>query len=165
MVAARVQADRLFQLIAHRVHRVERGHRVLKNDGNLIAADFAHFAFARADQLLAAELDAAAYNAARMRENLQNGVGGHTLTRTGFPHNTKHLAAIQIEGNPIDGLHFAGRCEKGGVQIPNFQHCHTRTLPYERSLGSNASRNPLPSRLNERTIRKIESAGNNSRYG
>jgi hypothetical protein len=56
-----VRADRLGQLPADGQHRVERGHRLLEDHGDAVAADFPHPALAQPGSLHVAE----PYGAAR----------------------------------------------------------------------------------------------------
>ena len=44
-----VQDDRLGDLVANRVHRRKRGHRLLKDHGDLVAANVAHQRSGRVD--------------------------------------------------------------------------------------------------------------------
>jgi hypothetical protein len=50
-----VEHDRLGDLVADGVHRVEAGHRLLEDHRDLVAADAAHLALALLDQVLALE--------------------------------------------------------------------------------------------------------------
>ena len=55
--------QRLADLPLDRVQRVERGHRLLEDHADAVAADLAQEAVVAADQLLAVEADAAARGA------------------------------------------------------------------------------------------------------
>ena len=46
-----VQRDHLGDLVTHRVDRVERGHRLLEDDGDLAGADLVHLVRPERDQV------------------------------------------------------------------------------------------------------------------
>ena len=62
---ALVQRDRLADLPADGEQRIERGHRLLKDHRDVVAADVLHLAFGEAEQIGALEADRAADDAAR----------------------------------------------------------------------------------------------------
>ena len=62
---AAVQEKNLADLRLDRVQRIERGHRLLEDDRDVVAADLAHLAFRRRQQLAAAEADAGRRDARR----------------------------------------------------------------------------------------------------
>ena len=119
-VAVGVEHDGLHELVTDGVGRVQAGHRVLKDDGNFVAADGLHDLFARADELLPVELDGAADDLAGRRQNLHDAVGRDALARAGLAHNAEHLAALEIERNAVDGLDLARVREEGGAQVVDF---------------------------------------------
>ncbi len=56
---AAVQRKDLGNLRLDRVQRIERGHRLLEDDRDVVAADFTHLVFSRLQKIAAAEPDAA----------------------------------------------------------------------------------------------------------
>ena len=54
-----VQGKDLADLRLDRVQRIERGHRLLEDDRDIVAADFTHLEFRRAEKLAALEADRA----------------------------------------------------------------------------------------------------------
>ena len=120
LVAVGVQEDCLHQLVPDGIGGIQGGHGVLENNGNLVAADVLHFLFGNTHQLFAVYLNGAGDNLAGFFQNLHNGIGGDGLTGAAFAHNAQDLATIQIEGDSIDGFHFARRGEEGGMQIVYF---------------------------------------------
>ncbi len=62
-----VQPHRLGDLFADRQHRVERGHRILEDHRDLIAANLAHLALALVGQVLPEQFDAIARDGSRCR--------------------------------------------------------------------------------------------------
>jgi hypothetical protein len=63
---ALVQHQRLADLIADAEHRVQRGHRLLEDHADLVAADGAHLAVRHLQQVLALEADLASNLARRL---------------------------------------------------------------------------------------------------
>jgi hypothetical protein len=59
-----VDEKRLGNLIADAHHRIERGHRLLKNQRDARATHFAHFAFGQGEKIAALEHHAAARDSA-----------------------------------------------------------------------------------------------------
>src|SRR5262245_33968362 len=53
-----MQLQHLADLIAYGEHRIERGHRFLEDDGDVLAADIAHHVDRLGEQVAAPELDA-----------------------------------------------------------------------------------------------------------
>ena len=74
LVAVGVQGDGLDELVADGVGGVQRGHRVLEDDADLVAAHVAHGLLARADQLLAVKLDGARDDLSGGRQDLHDGI-------------------------------------------------------------------------------------------
>ena len=62
-----VDPDHLADLSPDRVHRVERGHRLLEDHRDLVAANGAHVPFAELQQIVTAEEHCAPFDAARRR--------------------------------------------------------------------------------------------------
>ena len=116
-VAVGVQQDRLAQLVADGVHRVEGRHGVLEDDADLLAAEFAHLALGEFGHVLAVEENLAAGDLARLHENAHDGIGGDGLAAAGLAHDAQHPAAVEIEGNAVDGTHLARVHVEGRGQV------------------------------------------------
>ncbi len=73
-------------------HRIEGGHRLLEDHGDLLAADPVHLALTGAGQILAVKQDPPAGDAAgRVRDQLEDRQGGQALAAAGFADDAKHL--------------------------------------------------------------------------
>ncbi|MNP36664.1 hypothetical protein D3C76_1300690 [compost metagenome] len=95
-----VQTDRLGDLLPHREDRVEGGHRLLKNHGDIGTAHAAHLrriepgeiaylAVATAQQqAVARHLPAGLFNQAHQRQ------GGNRFTGAGFPDDRQRFATF-----------------------------------------------------------------------
>ena len=167
LVLIGVQADDLHDLVADGVHRVQAGHGVLEDDGDLVAADLAEVLLLHVLDLVAVEPHLAAHQLAGVSGQAHNGVGGDRLTGAGLTHNAQNIALIHGKGNAVQCLYFARRGEERKAfifDIKNFL-AHFCSPHQFFSFGSKASRRPSPNRLNTRIITLIISAGAISRWG
>ena len=72
--------------------RIERGHRLLKDHGNVPAANLLHLTLALLEQILTLEEDLAADNLARRRrDQAENRQRSHALAAAGFADDTECL--------------------------------------------------------------------------
>ena len=167
LVLIGVQADDLHDLVADGVHRVQAGHGVLEDDGDLVAADLAEVLLLHVLDLVAVEPHLAAHQLTGVSGQAHNGVGGDRLTGAGLAHNAQNIALIHGKGNAVQCLYFARRGEERKAfffDIKNFL-AHFCSPHQFFSFGSKASRRPSPNRLNTRIITLIISAGAISRWG
>ena len=114
-----VLQDHLHDLVAHGVDRVEGGHGILEDHGDLLAAHPAHLPLAVGEDVLVLEEDLPVHHPAGVLEQAHDGEAGHALAAAALPHDAQHLALIQVEADAADGLDLAHVGEKGGLQIPN----------------------------------------------
>ena len=75
-----VQQDGLPHLLAHGINGVQGRHRLLKNHGDLIAPDAAHFLFRRLQQIAAHKHHLAVHNLAGLFHQLHHAHGSHTFS-------------------------------------------------------------------------------------
>ena len=124
-VAARqslMQRDRLADLPAHREQRIERGHRLLEDHRDVVAADVLHLALGQVEQIGALEADGAVDDApGRVGDEPQDGQRGDALAAAGLADHAQRLAAAQAVGNAIDRPHDAGGREEMRVEIVDLQ--------------------------------------------
>jgi hypothetical protein len=122
-----MQRDRLADLPADRVQRVERGHRLLEDHRDVIAADALHLALAELEQVPALEADRTADDTARRVGNqAQDGECRHALAAARFSHDAQRLAALQLVGYAVDCAHRADRREEVRLQILDLQNRRRR---------------------------------------
>ena len=162
-----VQQDDFDDLVADGVHRVQTRHRVLEDDGDLVAADLAEVLLLHVLDLVAVEPHGAAHQLAGVSGQTHNGVSGDRLTGAGLAHNAQNIALIHSKGNAVQCLYFARRGEERKAfffDVKNFL-AHFCSPHQFFSFGSKASRRPSPNRLNTRIITLIISAGAISRWG
>ena len=121
LVALGVEQNRLHQLVADGIGGIQGGHGILKNDADPVAADVLHDFLTRAYQFLTVQFDGAPHDLAGGSKDLHDGVGGDGFAGAGFPYDAQHFAALQIEGNAIDGTNLTGVGKEGGTQVSYFQ--------------------------------------------
>ncbi len=108
-----VHEEHLGNLLFHVVQRVQRGHRLLEDHRDVVAAHLAQRGFRGADQLLALESDRAARMARhRVGQQLQHRERGHRLAGAGLADQRHRLALADLERDVLDRLdRAAGRIE------------------------------------------------------
>ena len=106
---ALVQFQHLGHLALHREVRVERGHRILKDHGDAVAANAVEFGRRHAQHVLPlkAHLPRGLPVAGEQSHDGQHGLA---LARAALAHNAQSLASIQIEVNAVDRADDAVRC-------------------------------------------------------
>ena len=118
-----MHGDRLGDLVADREERIERGHRLLEDHGDLVAADRLHLLLLEIEQVAALEAHGAADDAARRIGNQpQHREGRHALAAAGLPHHAQRLAAAHGVGHPVDGLHHPGRGKEVRLEVFDLEH-------------------------------------------
>ena len=119
-----VQPQRLADLPADVQHRVERGHRLLEDHADLVAADVPHLRLREGQQVLALEADRPGDLARRLRDEPQDGHGGHGLAAAALAHDGQRLAGRDLEGHAIDRAVDPVRRAEMGLQVLDFEQCH-----------------------------------------
>ena len=132
-------------LTLHGEHRVQGGHGLLEDHGDLVAADVVHLLVGAVENVFAVEGDAAAFNIAVAVQQLDNAHGGHALAGAGLTYNAQGFAGVQGIGHVVDGLDNALFRFEIGVKVLYFQQTHRAHLSFD--LGSMASRRPSPTQL------------------
>ena len=154
---ALVQADGLADLVADRVDRVERGHRLLEDHRDIVAAHLAHPRLGRVEQVFAGKADGALGDPARRhRHQPHDGERRHALAAAGFADDAQRPARRQIEAQAVD--HPRDRAvleiEFDRQSLDLEQRAH-RCL----SFGLKASFRPSPIRLTDSTVMKMARPG------
>ena len=91
---ALVHPDRLGHLVADGEQRVERGHRVLQDHGDALAAHAAHLGVGFLEQVLALEQHPAAGDAGGRRQEAQDGERQRALAGAGLADDAQRLAGV-----------------------------------------------------------------------
>src|SRR4051812_11778373 len=156
---ALVQLDRLGDLPADGEHRIQRGHRLLEDHRDAVAAQIAHLGFAQLEQVASLVADRAADDAPRGRHQSQDGKRADALAAAGLADDAKRLALRQAVADAVDGAHHAIAGEEMRLQVVDLED-HMRLA----SRGSSASRSPSPMRLTESTVSDRKMLGTMTMY-
>ena len=105
---ALVVADSLRDLVGHRHGGVQRGHGILKDHRDFLAAELPVFVLAESGQILSVKNDAAALNASgRTGDKAHNGQCRRCLAGAGLADQPQRLTGLQRERNAVDSLDHA----------------------------------------------------------
>ena len=132
-------ADLLFK----RVQRVERGHRLLKDKADVVAAHLSQAFVIGTDHFLPV-IGHAARDLGRSAKQRHRAQRRHRLARAAFAHDGHRLAGIKAERHTLDRLDQLPVLAETDPQIFDRQKAHSNVF-----LGSNASR--TPSKINTRS--------------
>jgi len=154
---APMQHQRLGDLAADGMHRVQAGHRLLEDHRDAIAANAAEIAFAHGHQVLAVEAHRAA-GARPLGQEADQAQRGHRLAAARFADDAEGFAPLQRER---DAAHRIGRPARGFQRDMEVFDFEQRGHDYlcRASLGSIRSRRPSPSRFRPSTDRAIARPG------
>ena len=157
-----VDPEGLAQLPLHGEDRVQAGHRLLENHGNLVSADVVHLLGADFGKILTVKGDSTAGNVAVGIQQTKHAHGGHTLTGTGLAHNAQGLAGHNGIGNVIHGLHRAVSGFEESLEVLDLKQRSGVLSHYfsTSDLGSRISRSVSPMILMQITTIERNSAGN-----
>src|SRR5512145_3136354 len=100
-----MEFERLGDLATDREHRVERGHRILKDHSDAVTSHMANLLIVTIEQVLTIEQHLATndppwwgWNKPHHRER------GHTFARSALADDPQCLTPIEVERHIIDGL-------------------------------------------------------------
>ena len=152
-----MQRQRFRQLLLDRVERVERGHRLLEDEGDVVAAHVAQQLVVGADHLLAVVGDRPAHLSAFAQQRHGRQCRDR-LARAAFAHQRHRLATVHGKAHPAHRRDQLPVLPEGDLQVFDVQQCsHEKVF-----LGSNASR--MPSKMKTRSdsmmakVKKAEKA-------
>ncbi|MEH2610733.1 hypothetical protein V1293_003022 [Bradyrhizobium sp. AZCC 1693] len=96
-------AQALGDLLADRQYRVERGHRLLEDEADLLGPDVIKFAARERHEIAALEQDLAFDDAARRHcDQLQDRHRRDGLAAAGFPDHAERLALVERDVDAVD---------------------------------------------------------------
>jgi hypothetical protein len=96
-----VAPDRLHDLVAHRVGRVERGHRLLEDHGEPVAAQGAQAPLGLGQEIPALEAHGARHLRPALRQEAHDGEGGDALAAAGFADDAEGSPALDGEADAV----------------------------------------------------------------
>ncbi len=132
--AAMEQQD-FADLLLDGVQRVERGHRLLEHDGDVVAAHLPHVAFGQLQKFAVLEGDGPRrMPRRRVRQQFEDRQRRHRFAGAGFPDQRHRLALADIERDAIDGEHLAPAVAEGDGEVADGE---------ERGGGHFSARNKL----------------------
>ena len=127
-----MEAQRLGDLLADGEDRVEGGHRLLKDDGDAIAAQGRELGFAEGSQLDAVEPDRTVQDAAGRGDEVEQRKCQDRLARSALAHDAEGAAAREPVGDAVEGHKRArARGEGDGELLDREERCafRLRSLP------------------------------------
>ena len=116
-----VQHHRLRQLASDLVHRVQRRHGVLEDHRDLVAANRAQTARRGLQEILAAEQHLARRGRELRVVEPHHGEARDALSRPRLAYDAEHLPGLDLEADPVDGLHDAVVRLELGPQVADVQ--------------------------------------------
>ena len=114
-------ADRLGDLPADRVDRVQRRHRVLEDHRDLLAAHAAHLALRQRHQVAAAVVDRALEERVALRHQPHHAHHRDALARAGLADDPEHLVGPERERDAVDGGDVAAVGAEGHAQVADVE--------------------------------------------
>ena len=117
-----VQQDDLDDLVADGVHRVQTRHRVLEDDGDLVAADLAELLLGHFVDLVAVEPHRAADQTAGVSGQAHDGIRRDRLAGAGLADDAQHVALVHAEGHAVQRFDFARGGEEGQAFVLDFKN-------------------------------------------
>ena len=116
LAQAAMGGERQRELVADPVERIERGHRLLEDHGELRAAIVVELVGRQADQLLAAVLHRALGPAVR-GEKAHHRHHGLALAGAGFADDGDGLAGVDVEIDALHGVEDAVAGAEADVEV------------------------------------------------
>ena len=157
-----VTPQRLGDLMADRVHRVERRHRLLEDHADAVAAQAAIIRIREPRELASFQLDAAGDERA-VRQQSHQRQRRDRLAAAGFADEPERLAALQRKADAAHGLRRAAAGVEANAEIVDGDQRHGCGISHRHrsraSLGSSRSRKPSPSKLRPSTAIAIAAPG------
>ena len=114
---ALVMLDALLDLLADLLQRVQAGHRVLHDHGDLFTADAKPVLFGELGHIAAFVQDGAAGDGTVGIQHTHKGLGEHGLAGAGLADDGEGLAFIQVQRALADGVQFAAAQAKSDLHV------------------------------------------------
>ncbi len=123
VVHLHMQPEHLGQLLADGEDRVERGHRLLEDHGDLPAPDGSDLGavLAELEQVSTFEDDLAAHDLAGGADELHDRQLGDRLPTSALPYHADDLVLVDVVGDAVDGSHGADLGPEMSHQIVDSQ--------------------------------------------
>ena len=123
LVHVAVQFQGFGELAADGEDGVQRGHRLLEDHGDAVAADGAHFLFGDLQEVFAVEIDFAADDdAGGIGDEAHHGEGADALAAGAFADEGDALALLDLVGEAVHGAEFAVLDVEIGPQVFDIEY-------------------------------------------
>ena len=136
--------------------RIERGHRVLRNQRDATAEQAAALGLSHGQEIAALEGDAARGDGRVRRQQSEHGAAEHGLAGAGFTDQSADLTGLHLEADAAQHIGGADR---------DLQPFHSERRRHERCTGSSARRRPSPNRLRPITLVMMQTIGSAMIHG
>ena len=154
----RVQADRLADLIADTLHRVERVERALEDDREVGPAHGAQAPRLHLQHVLAVEQHLAGHLRA-LRQQPQQRRRHRGLAAARLARQPERLAGVEVEVDAAHRRHGRAARRVGHVQVAHPQEVLFGAQPRSFSRGSRISSSAVPISVNDSATSRIPSPG------
>ena len=145
-----MQQQDFADLLFDGVQRIERGHRLLKDDGDVVAAHAPHLALRERQQIVALEGDAAGRMIRRrVGQELEDRQRGDRFAGAGFADQRHSLALADVERDAIDRERLPRACAESDGEIADGEEGGGHRNVF---LGSKASRTASPTKIRSDSI-------------
>ena len=135
-----VQAHRLGDLPADAEDRVERGHWVLEDHRDPVAAELLHASLRQVRELDPVEAHRPVDDPSRGLQQSHDAERGDRLPAPGLADDAEDLAGTNVERDALDGLDGAAARREVGVQVADLQQRLAQRGRRRRHLSRTRSR-------------------------
>ena len=112
-----VMLNALLDLLADLLQRVQAGHRILHDHGDLLAADTQPILLSELGHIAAFKHDGAAGDLTVGIQHNHKGLGEYGLARAGLAHDGKGLAFVQVQRALADGVQLAAAQAESDLHV------------------------------------------------
>ena len=112
-----VDTDVFHHLVPDFKNRVQRGHRVLKDHGDVFPAEGKQLLLVQVQDVLFTKVDGPIHNLADFRQQADDGGGCHALSAAGFSHDAQDFARRDGKADTVHRLNNAACQVEIGFQI------------------------------------------------
>ncbi len=142
------------------LHRIERGHRVLRNQRDAAAEQAAPLRLRHGNEIASLELNGPGSDNRVRWQQAEDGTSQHRFAGAGFPDQSADFAALQVQANATQHVGRACARTNRDLQALDGKRCCHR-----RCTGSSTKRRPSPSRLNPITLDMMQPIGSAMIHG
>ena len=145
-------ADR--DLRADALDRIERGHRILRDQRDAAAQQAAPLGLRHRQQIASLELNRTARDHGVRRQQAEHGAPEHRFAGAGFANQSPHLAGPNLQAGATQHI-----CGAAALADRDMQIVDGKDGGHRRCTGSSAARRPSPRRLKPITLRMTLTIG------